>query len=47
MNAARIAAVVLAAGQSRRMGSSNKLLCEIDGKPLVRSVVEAAVGSAG
>jgi cysteine desulfurase/selenocysteine lyase len=46
MNAARIAAVVLAAGQSRRMGSSNKLLCEIDGKPLVRSVVEAAVGSA-
>lgn len=35
-----IAAVVLAAGQSRRMGATNKLLAEIDGKPMVRRVVE-------
>jgi molybdenum cofactor cytidylyltransferase len=37
----RIAALVLAAGQSRRMGTVNKLLIGIDGKPMVRHVVEA------
>jgi len=36
----RIAALVLAAGQSRRMGTLNKLLIEIDGVPMVRGVVE-------
>jgi molybdenum cofactor cytidylyltransferase len=41
----RIGAVVLAAGLSSRMGS-NKLLADIEGKPLVRRVVEAAVASA-
>jgi len=41
----RIAAIVLAAGMSTRMGS-NKLLAEVDGKPLIRHVVEAALGSA-
>lgn len=41
----RIAAIVLAAGMSTRMGS-NKLLAEVDGKPLIRHVVEAAMGSA-
>jgi len=41
----RIGAVVLAAGLSSRMGS-NKLLADIDGKPLVRHVVEAALASA-
>lgn len=40
----RIAAVVLAAGSSRRMGA-NKLLATIDGKPLVRVAADAAVGS--
>ena len=38
--APRIAALVLAAGQSRRMGTLNKLLIEIDGVPMVRHVVE-------
>ena len=41
----RIGAVVLAAGLSSRMGS-HKLLEEIDGKPLVRRSVEAALASA-
>jgi molybdenum cofactor cytidylyltransferase len=36
----RIAALVLAAGQSRRMGGPNKLLVEIDGKAMVAHVVD-------
>ncbi len=36
----RIAAVILAAGQSRRMGAINKLLADIDGIAMVRRVVE-------
>jgi molybdenum cofactor cytidylyltransferase len=43
--APRIAAVVLAAGQSRRMGSVNKLLSEIDGAPMVVRVAAAARAS--
>jgi molybdenum cofactor cytidylyltransferase len=35
-----VGALVLAAGQSRRMGTLNKLLIEIDGVPMVRRVVE-------
>ena len=42
----KIAAIVLAAGQSRRMGSINKLLADIDGKPMSAHVVDAAVASA-
>ena len=38
--APRIAVLILAAGQSRRMGPVNKLLAEIDGKPMVARVVE-------
>ena len=41
----RIAAIVLAAGLSSRMGS-NKLLAEVGGKPLIHHAVEAALGSA-
>jgi molybdenum cofactor cytidylyltransferase len=41
----KIAAIVLAAGQSSRMGT-NKLLAAVGGKPLVRHAVEAAVASA-
>lgn len=44
--APRVAAVVLAAGQSRRMGRVNKLLAEIDGVPMVRRVVDAALAAA-
>lgn len=38
----KIGAVVLAAGLSRRMGA-NKLMADIDGKPMVRHAVEAAL----
>ena len=41
----RVAAIVLAAGRSTRMGGPNKLLAEIGGKPLVRIAVEEALGS--
>jgi molybdenum cofactor cytidylyltransferase len=40
-----IAAIVLAAGRSSRMGGPNKLLAEIAGRPLVRIVVEEALAS--
>lgn len=36
------AAIILAAGQSRRMGQINKLLIEVDGKSMVRHAVDAA-----
>ncbi len=41
----RIAAVVLAAGRSRRMGEENKLLSPIAGRPMVAHAVEAALRS--
>jgi len=41
----RIAAVVLAAGRSTRMGAVNKMLAEIGGKPLVRIAAEQALAS--
>jgi len=40
-----IAALVLAAGRSTRMGGSNKLLAEIGGRPLVRIAAEQALVS--
>ncbi len=40
-----VAAVVLAAGRSTRMGAVNKMLAEIGGKPLVRIAAEQAVAS--
>lgn len=40
-----IAAVVLAAGRSTRMGATNKMLADIAGQPMVRRVVEAALAS--
>jgi molybdenum cofactor cytidylyltransferase len=44
--APNIACIILAAGQSRRMGTVNKLLASIDGKPMVRWAAEAALASA-
>ncbi len=44
VNHAQVAALVLAAGQSTRMGS-NKLLKMVRGKPLVRHAAEAALAS--
>ncbi len=41
----RIAVLVLAAGRSTRMGPRNKLLCEVEGVPLVRRAVNAACAS--
>jgi molybdenum cofactor cytidylyltransferase len=37
-----VGGVVLAAGSSTRMGGSQKLLLEVDGKPMVRHAIEAA-----
>jgi molybdenum cofactor cytidylyltransferase len=44
--AARIAALVLAAGRSSRMGAANKLLADVAGVPMVRRVVDTALASA-
>jgi molybdenum cofactor cytidylyltransferase len=41
----RMAAVVLAAGRSTRMGAINKLIAEIGGRPLVRIAAEQALAS--
>ena len=41
----RIAAIVLAAGRSTRMGAANKLLADVGGKPMLRHAVEAALAS--
>ncbi len=41
----KVAALVLAAGQSRRMGERNKLLIEVDGRSMLRHAVEAAMGA--
>ena len=43
--APRIAALVLAAGQSSRMGARNKLLEQVDGQPLLLHALDAAEGS--
>jgi molybdenum cofactor cytidylyltransferase len=40
-----IAAIVLGAGRSSRMGGPNKLVAEINGKPLIRMVAEEALAS--
>ena len=40
-----IAVIVLAAGQSSRMGDTNKLLAEIQGKTMLRHAVDAVLGS--
>ena len=41
----RVAAVLLAAGRSTRMGAVNKMLAEIGGKSLVRIAAEQAIAS--
>ena len=42
---AKVAGIILAAGASRRMGSVNKLLASIAGKPLVWHAVESFVAA--
>ncbi|HEY5831739.1 MAG TPA: nucleotidyltransferase family protein, partial [Hyphomicrobiaceae bacterium] len=41
----KVAAIVLAAGRSTRMGAANKLLAELGGTAVVRRVAEAALAS--
>jgi molybdenum cofactor cytidylyltransferase len=41
----KVAAIILAAGRSTRMGGPNKLLAELGGKTLVRIVAEQALAS--
>ena len=43
---ARVAALVLAAGQSARMCGPNKLLLEIDGRPMLARVVDTILATA-
>ncbi|MBP5855382.1 molybdopterin-binding/glycosyltransferase family 2 protein [Marivibrio halodurans] len=43
--APRIAGLLLAAGQSRRMGETNKLLAEVAGRPMVAHAAEALAHS--
>lgn len=42
---ARLAAILLAAGCSSRFGRHNKLLANIDGRPMVRVTAEALLGA--
>lgn len=44
--APRVAALMLAAGQSRRMGEVNKLLAELDGVPMLRRSVQTVLAAA-
>ncbi|HAT35159.1 MAG TPA: 4-diphosphocytidyl-2C-methyl-D-erythritol kinase, partial [Rhodospirillaceae bacterium] len=44
-SAPRIAGLILAAGQSRRMGSVNKLLAEVDSEPMVRRAAAIVTAS--
>ncbi len=41
----KIAILILAAGQSRRMGKTNKLLARIDGEPMIRIAAGTALDS--
>jgi len=41
----KIAAVILAAGQSRRMGKANKLLTEYEGKSFIHRVTDSALSA--
>ncbi|HEY7457658.1 MAG TPA: molybdopterin-binding/glycosyltransferase family 2 protein [Xanthobacteraceae bacterium] len=41
----KVAALVLAAGRSTRMGGPNKMLAEFGGKPIIRRTVEAVLAS--
>ena len=46
MGPLRLATIILAAGQSKRMGSINKLLMRIEGRPMIQRVVDVAIEAA-
>lgn len=46
MHALPVPGIILAAGKSRRMGDTDKLLLIFEGKPLLQHVIDAAVASA-
>lgn len=41
----KVACIILAAGRSQRFGEADKLLLEINGKPLIRHAVDCALAS--
>jgi molybdenum cofactor cytidylyltransferase len=41
----KLGAILLAAGRSSRFGSGNKLLTNIDGRPMVRATADALLGA--
>ena len=43
MGSFRLATIILAAGQSKRMGSINKLLMRIEDRPMIQRVVDVAI----
>ena len=45
VNTGKTAILIMAAGQSRRMGDDNKMTVEVKGKPMLRHVAEAAISS--
>lgn len=45
MSRERVAGVVLAAGQSQRFGDADKLLADLDGRPVVAHAAETLTGS--
>ena len=45
MTASGVSAIVLAAGMSKRMGSTNKLLVDLGGETMVERVVKAVIAS--
>ena len=44
-NGVKIPGLVLAAGRGRRFGAASKLLADVDGRPVLRHVVESALAS--
>ena len=39
----KLSAIILAAGRSRRIGDPNKLLLQLDGKPMIYSVCKTVM----
>lgn len=44
-NGVRVPGLILAAGRGRRFGAASKMLADVDGRPVLRHVVESALAS--